>query len=115
MARKPRDRSRRVTVKNTYNIRQEPYRGAIVRPQEPTVAGAIMICVVSMAILIGIVVAYGPVIDYFTAMLMAQPDNIYAAPILSLMPWTYIMVLLGAGVSIVLVWRIVIRRVWYDL
>lgn len=113
MARKP--RKNRYTVKNNYYIRQESTRGAIVRTREPTVAGAIMMCIVTIAILICIVTALGPVIDYFTNMLMEQPDNIYAAPVLSLMPWTYLIILLGVGVSIVLVWRTVIRHVWYDL
>lgn len=114
MARRP--RRPRVTIRNTYNYRVQALPGGSVRLRsEPTVGGAVILCVVTFALLYCLVIGVGPLIDFFSNYLLMQPGNPYAAPVLELLPWTYLMILLGAGVAIILVWRVVIRSIWFEL
>jgi hypothetical protein len=116
MARSRRSGGNKYTTKNYYRIRSTTMPGATVRIRtEPTVGGAVILCVASIALLFALVIGVGPLIDFFSIYLMEQAGNPYAAPVIDLLSWCYVLILLGAGVAFVLVWRVVIRSIWQEL
>ena len=96
------------------------YNYTTVKYQNPTpgsqpVLGAILQLIVLFALLAALVVAVGPVIDYFGAYVAALPAdaNPYKDAVLPLFPWSYAFIILTGFVGFVYVYRAVIRQIVY--
>ncbi len=104
MARRRRSR----TTYKTYNV---TYKQST--PGGQGLMSAILSLIVLLTLLMGVLLSCGPVMDYFNFVLMAQPENPYAAEILPMFPWFYVFITLSGAIGFVVVWRVVIRNIFY--
>lgn len=81
----------------------------------PTVAGAIMGSIVASVLLFAVIVSTGPLVDYFQLWLIQQNGNPYAAPVLDLFTWIYILAFVSWITYIIVVWRAVTMNVSYGV
>ena len=105
-------RSRR--GRTTYNYTTVKY--ANDTPGGEPVLGSLLQLIILFAILAAIVVAVGPLIDYFgfyVASLPAGADP-YKNAVLPLFPWAYAFIILCGIVGFVYVYRTVIRQITYS-
>lgn len=81
----------------------------------PTVAGAIMGSIVASVLLFAVIVSTGPLVDYFQVWLTQQNGNPYAAPVLDLFTWIYILAFVSWITYIIVVWRAVTMNISYGV
>ena len=81
----------------------------------PTVAGAIMGSIVASVLLFAVIVSVGPLVDYFQVWLTQQNGNPYAAPVLDLFTWIYILAFASWVTYIIVVWRAVTANISYGV
>ena len=106
--------ARRSRRRTTYNYTTVKY--ANDTPGGQPVLGSILQLIVLFALLAAIVVAVGPVIDYFGFYVSALPAdaNPYKEAVMPLFPWAYAFIILTGIVGFVYVYRTIIRQITYS-